>query len=86
MMKENENFILLSTLQGNFVEPVGPMLDYLKYLDAYIARPLREYNECQEAIKQCYSALANSYRAKGSSGSNSGGGGGGGKKERDVIV
>jgi len=52
-----------AVLQGNFVEPVRPMLDYLKYLDGHVARPLREYNDCQEALKQCYSATANNYKA-----------------------
>ena len=41
------------------------MLDYLKYLDGHVARPLREYNDCQEALKQCYSATANNYKAPG---------------------
>ena len=68
------------------MEPVGPMLDYLKYLDTHAARPLREYNECQEAIKQCYSATANVYSPSASNSSSAssgskGGGGGGSKKD-----
>ena len=71
-------------LAGGFGESLPVLLDHLAYLDSHVCRPLREYNDCQEAIKQCYSALANSYRAKGSS--SGGGGGGKEKKDRDVIV
>jgi len=65
-----------SVLQGNFVEPVNTMLDYLKYLDANIARPLREYNDCQEALKHCYSATANVYHTPLHPPGAGGGGGG----------
>lgn len=46
-------------------------------------RPLREYNDCQEAIKQCYSAQANCYRVKSGPSSSAGGPG---KKDKDLIV
>lgn len=65
-----------SVLQGQFEEALPTLLDHLKFLDEHIERPLREYNDCQEAIKQCYSALANCHRVK--SGSN--------KKDKDIVV
>ncbi len=75
-----------SVLQGHFAEALPVLLDHLTYLDAHVCRPLREYNDCQEAIKQCYSALANCHRTK-SHGSGSGGANqASGKRDRDVIV
>ena len=55
-----------SVLQGNFNDHVATLVDYLNYLDSHISRPFREYNDCQEALKQCYSATANVYHPKSS--------------------
>lgn len=68
-----------NVLQGNFQDALPILLEHLRFLDQFIARPFREYNDCQEAIKQCYSATANCYRTKASSNS-------GNKKEKDAIV
>eukprot|EP00095_Tigriopus_kingsejongensis_P007491 maker-scaffold580_size130538-snap-gene-0.31 protein:Tk07491 transcript:maker-scaffold580_size130538-snap-gene-0.31-mRNA-1 annotation:"set and mynd domain-containing protein 4-like" len=65
-------------LQGHFKDSQPVLLEHLRFLDQYISRPYREYNDCQEAIKQCYSATANCYRSKSSAPV--------GKKEKDVIV
>ena len=53
-----------SVLQGTFTDSFPPLVDYLNYLDGHITRPFKEYNDCQEALKQCYSATANVYQAK----------------------
>lgn len=37
------------------------LYSHLKLLQASIARPWKEYSECQEAIKQCLSLQANHY-------------------------
>ncbi|TRY76319.1 hypothetical protein TCAL_12027 [Tigriopus californicus] len=68
-----------NVLQGNFQDALPILLEHLRFLDQFIARPFREYNDCQEAIKQCYSATANCYRTKASGNS-------GNKKEKDAIV
>ena len=54
-------------LQGHYSEALPVLLEHLTFLDNHFQRPLREYNDCQEAIKQCYSAMANAYNkaAKG---------------------
>ena len=67
-------------LQGEFEEALPVLLEHLRFLDKHISRPLREYNDCQEAIKQCYSAMANSYRVRQQQQDK------GSKKEKDVIV
>ena len=54
-----------SVLLGNFTDSVSILTEYLYYLDSHISRPLREYNDCQEALKQCYSVTANVYHPKG---------------------
>ena len=62
-------------LSGQYEESLPTLLQHLKLMDSSISRPLREYNDCQEAIKQCYSALGNSYsRSKPNQG---------GKKDKD---
>ena len=48
-----------SVLLGSFNDSIPILADYLYHLDNYISRPLREYNDCQEALKQCYSVTAN---------------------------
>ena len=83
-------------LQGQFGEALPVLLEHLKFLDAKISRPLREYNDCQEAIKQCYSAQANCYKAKSATAahasvaatlsSSSNASGASGKKDKDVVV
>ena len=86
-----------AVLNGSYTDALPTLLDHLTFLDANIARPLREYNDCQEAIKQCYSATANCYKIAGPSPAPKGGVaslasgvnvGGSGKKEKgmDIIV
>lgn len=55
-------------LSGSFGDALPTLLSHLRLLDASIARPLREYNDAQEAIKQCYSAMANCARTKATGG------------------
>merc|ERR1712126_477064 len=54
-----------SVLLGSFNDSIPILSDYLYHLDTYISRPLREYNDCQEALKQCYSVTANVHHPKG---------------------
>jgi hypothetical protein len=35
---------------------------HLLLLDKFIQRPWKEYNDCQEAIKQCFAMTANCYK------------------------
>ncbi len=51
-------------VQGSFEQALPVLLEFLRFLDVNVTRPLREYNDCQEAIKQCYSAMANCHKAK----------------------
>merc|ERR1719221_277265 len=51
-------------LSGKFSEALPILLEHLSFLDKNITRPIREYNDCQEAVKQCYSVEGNSYRTK----------------------
>ena len=53
-----------AVLAGSYQESLPQLLEHLKLMDSTIVRPLREYNDCQEAIKQCYSAMANCYKPK----------------------
>ena len=53
-----------AVLQGSFGEALPILLEYLNFLDLNFKRPVRDYNECQEAIKQCLSGLANFYSPK----------------------
>ncbi|XP_069705768.1 SET and MYND domain-containing protein 4-like [Periplaneta americana] len=41
---------------------VSELLSHLKLLDKCIHRPWKEYNDCQEAIKQCFAMSANCYK------------------------
>ena len=50
-----------NVLQGHYEEGIPILKEYLSYLDNNVKRPIRDYNDCQEALKQCWSALANSY-------------------------
>jgi hypothetical protein len=50
-----------TVLQGHYEDAIPVLKEYLSYLDSNVKRPIRDYNDCQEALKQCYSALANSY-------------------------
>jgi len=60
-------------LAGKFSESLPTLIDHLEFMDKNISRPLREYNDCQEAIKQIYSSEGNCYRTKG-------------KKDKEMIV
>jgi hypothetical protein len=35
---------------------------HLQLLDRFIQRPWKGYNDCQEAIKQCFAMTANCYK------------------------
>lgn len=50
-----------AVLQGCFEESIPILVEYLAHLDNHMVRPLRDFNDCQEALKQCYSATANVY-------------------------
>jgi len=62
-------------LSGKFGEALPILLEHLSFLDKNITRPMREYNDCQEAVKQCYSIEGNSYRTKETK-----------KKDKEMIV
>eukprot|EP00092_Neocalanus_flemingeri_P020363 GFUD01022061.1.p1 GENE.GFUD01022061.1~~GFUD01022061.1.p1 ORF type:complete len:706 (-),score=132.76 GFUD01022061.1:307-2382(-) len=66
---------VLSGKFSMFSEALPILLEHLTFLDKNITRPIREYNDCQEAVKQCYSVEGNSYRTKVNS-----------KKEKEMIV
>jgi hypothetical protein len=55
------NVIFLSKMKYHYKNAIPVLKEYLSYLDSNVKRPIRDYNDCQEALKQCYSALANSY-------------------------
>ena len=38
-----------------------PLLRHLEVLDELVCLPWRDYNSCQEAVKQCYSIMSNCY-------------------------
>ena len=50
-----------SVLQGHYEDAIPILKEYLSYLDNNVKRPIRDYNDCQEALKQCWSALANAF-------------------------
>nr|CAD7411112.1 unnamed protein product [Timema poppensis] len=55
---------LISVLSGSHDNAVvQQMIEHLEKLDQYIKRPWQEYNNCQEAIKQCYMKLGNYYES-----------------------
>ena len=53
-----------NVLQGQLNESLPTLLEHLKILDNHVSRPFKEYNDCQEAMKQCYSVEANSVKTK----------------------
>lgn len=61
-------------LAGKFGDALPNLLEHLSFIDKNITRPMREYNDCQEAVKQCFSVEANCYRTKS------------GKKDKELIV
>ncbi|XP_071100414.1 uncharacterized protein [Haliotis cracherodii] len=47
-------------LKGDEREVALPFLvDHLKLIDTLLFRPWKDYNDCQEAIKQCYASMGN---------------------------
>ena len=50
-----------SVMQGHYEDAIPILREYLSYLDNNVKRPIRDYNDCQEALKQCWSAIANSF-------------------------
>jgi len=50
-----------NVLQGHYDDAVPILREYLSYLDNNVKRPIRDYNDCQEALKQCWSAVANAF-------------------------
>ncbi|XP_041366619.1 uncharacterized protein LOC121381395 [Gigantopelta aegis] len=56
---------LEKTLKGKDLEECLPILiKHLRLLDPLLCRPWRDYNNCQEAIKQCYSTMANCMKGR----------------------
>ena len=41
-----------------------PLLRHLEVLDELVCLPWRDYNSCQEAVKQCYSIMSNCHTSK----------------------
>ena len=56
-----------NVLQGHYEDAIPILKEYLSYLDSNVKRPIRDYNDSQEALKQCWSALANSFSKSNSS-------------------
>ncbi len=60
-----------NVLQGHYEDAIPILREYLSYLDNNVKRPIRDYNDCQEALKQCWSAIANSYSKSSSAATSS---------------
>jgi asparagine synthetase A len=65
--KSSEEFIqnLQHVVSGDgcrWEEVVKKLVCHLQLLDKFIQRPWKEYNDCQEAIKQCFAMTANCYK------------------------
>ena len=56
-----------NVLQGHYDDAIPILKEYLSYLDSNVKRPIRDYNDSQEALKQCWSALANAFSKSNSS-------------------
>ena len=50
-------------LKGDVQSVLPVFLTHLEVMDSLVVLPWRNYNNCQEAIKQCYSILGNCYTA-----------------------
>jgi hypothetical protein len=46
----------------DWYEVAQRLICHLVLLDKYIKRPWKEYNDCQETIKQCFAMTANYYK------------------------
>lgn len=46
-------------LKADAVGSVTALESHLRLLEKLVCRPWRDFNNCQEAIKQCYSIMAN---------------------------
>ena len=46
-------------LEGNVEKALPAFLVHLDILDSLVCRPWKDFNNCQEAIKQCFSIMAN---------------------------
>jgi hypothetical protein len=65
--KSSEEFMqnLKLVLSGKgccWEELAQKLIRHLQSLDRFIQRPWKEYNNCQEAIKQCFAMTSNCYR------------------------
>eukprot|EP00096_Caligus_rogercresseyi_P012609 TRINITY_DN5339_c0_g1_i1.p1 TRINITY_DN5339_c0_g1~~TRINITY_DN5339_c0_g1_i1.p1 ORF type:complete len:721 (-),score=210.74 TRINITY_DN5339_c0_g1_i1:943-3105(-) len=63
--KSSKNFrkLLDDFLNGSEPSSVqGPFLEHLRLLEKAVVRPYKEYNDAQEALKQCYSLQGNSFK------------------------
>lgn len=48
----------------NLDENIATLEGHLQLMDKVLCRPWRDYNDCQEALKQCYACKANHFPAK----------------------
>lgn len=51
---------LQSVLSGK-CDAYGDLVEHLKLLHRNVRKPWKEYNDCQEALKQCFSLFGNYY-------------------------
>lgn len=57
--EKNYELAFNKLLKGNIQEALPVFLVHLQILDKLLCRPWRDFNNCQEAIKQCFSILGN---------------------------
>lgn len=58
---------MMDVLTGNcknLDENIATLEGHLQLMDKVMCRPWRDYNDCQEALKQCYACKANNFPAK----------------------
>lgn len=55
---------VLTSSCKNLDENIATLEGHLQLMDKVLCRPWRDYNDCQEALKQCYACKANHFPAK----------------------
>ncbi|KAH3876790.1 SET and MYND domain-containing protein 4-like [Dreissena polymorpha] len=54
---------VLTSSCKNLTENIAALEGHLQQMDRLLCRPWRDYNDCQEALKQCYALKANCFPA-----------------------
>lgn len=55
---------VLTSSCKNLEENIATLEEHLQLMDKVLCRPWRDYNDCQEALKQCYAYKANRFPAR----------------------